>query len=53
MKFMEELLLEGYPAGVCTIKVTADPLSEDEQAELPFAKQVDLAAKRLQDNKVW
>ena len=47
-------MMDGYPAGICSIKVTADPLSEDEQAELPFAKQVDLAAKRLQDgSKVW
>ena len=30
MKFMEDLLVDGYPAGICTLKVNNDPLSEEE-----------------------
>jgi len=39
MKFMEELLLEGYPAGICSLRLTADPLTEPERNEETVAKQ--------------
>lgn len=47
MKFMEELLVDGYPAGICAIRLTKDPLTEPEKAEEPVAKQAQIAAKRL------
>lgn len=30
LKFIEELLVDGYPAGICTLKLTSDLLSEEE-----------------------
>jgi len=47
MKFMEELLVDGYPAGICSLRLTEDPLTEPEKAEEPVAKQAKIAAKRL------
>ena len=47
MKFLEELLIEGYPAGICFIKLSADPLTEAERADEPVLKQAEIAAKRL------
>ena len=33
MKFLEELLVDGYPQGVCFLRVAQEPLSEAEVAE--------------------
>ena len=33
MKFLEDLLLEGYPQGICFLHLTHDPLSEKERNE--------------------
>ena len=38
MKFMEELLQDGYPQGICTLRLTADPLTEPERNEEPAEK---------------
>ena len=47
MKFMEELLVEGYPGGICSLRLTAEPLTENEINEEPVAKKAKLAANRL------
>ena len=31
LKFLEELLLDGYPQGICTIKMEEDPLNDMEK----------------------
>ena len=49
MKFLEELLVDGYPQGVCFIKLTQDPLTETEKEEESVEKQADLAAARIVD----
>lgn len=38
MKFLEDLLLDGYPQGVCFINLTADLLSDVEKNEEPAEK---------------
>ena len=50
-KFMEELLMDGYPAGICFINVSADPLTETELAEETVEKQAEIAANRLSEGK--
>lgn len=53
MKFMEELLVDGYPAGICCLRLTDDPLTEQERTNEPVAKQARIAAKRLAEgNKI-
>ena len=49
MQFMKELLEDGYPQGVCTLKLTADPLTEPERSEEPASRQSAIAAKRLSE----
>ena len=49
MQFMKELLEDGYPQGVCTLKLTADPLTEPERTEEPASRQSAIAAKRLSE----
>ena len=31
MQFMKELFEDGYPQGICTLKLTRDPLTEPEK----------------------
>ena len=47
MKFLEEALVEGYPQGICFLRVAKDPLTEAEIAEETLEKQASLAASRL------
>ena len=47
MKFLEEILVEGYPQGVCFLKVAKDPLTEAEIAEETIEKQSAMGAQRL------
>ena len=47
MKFMEDLFADGYPHGICTLRLTADPLTEPEKNEEPANRQAAIAAKRL------
>ena len=47
MKFLEELLVDGYPQGVCFLRVAQEPLSEAEVAEEIVEKQAELAAGRV------
>jgi hypothetical protein len=47
MRFLEELLIDGYPQGICFIKVDADPLNDVEKNEESVTKQAELAANRL------
>lgn len=49
MKFMEELLVDGYPAGICSLRVTGDPLTEPERNDEPVHKQANRAATRLSE----
>lgn len=49
MKFLEELLLDGYPQGVCFINLTQDLLSDVEKNEEPVEKQAMIAAKKLSE----
>lgn len=49
MKFMEDLLADGYPQGVCTLRLTADPLTEPERNDEPANRQAAIAAKRLSE----
>ena len=45
LKFLEELI-EGYPAGLCFLTLTADPRPEEDKFE-ELATQAESAAKRL------
>lgn len=53
LKFLEELLVDGYPHGICTIKLSDDPLSEVERQDNAGNTQdlAILAAKRIQTGK--
>ena len=48
-KFFEELFNEGYPQGICHIRVTKEPLDEREIAEETAQKQAEIAAEKLRD----
>ena len=43
MKFLEELFADGFPVGACFIRLTKDPLSEEEKVGT-YEKQAELAA---------
>ena len=45
LKFLEEMI-DGYPAGLCLLRLTADPLPEEDKGE-EVAIQAESAAKRL------
>ena len=49
MQFMKELLEDGYPQGICSLKLTSDLLTEPEKAEEPESRKLAIAAKRLAD----
>ena len=51
MKFLEELLLDGYPQGICNLKVQAEPLNEAELDSETVQHQAELAQERLLDGK--
>ena len=46
VKLLEEMLPDGYPTELCVLRLTAEPLTEEERAEeLPMLAE--MAAKRL------
>ena len=45
LRFLEEII-DGYPAGLCVLRLTADPLPEEDKGE-EIAIQAEGAAKRL------
>lgn len=51
MKFLEELLLEGYPQGICFITLSKDLLTDVERNEEPAEKQAIIAATRIMDGR--
>jgi len=53
LKFLEELLVDGYPHGICTIKLSEDPLNEMERQDNAGNTQelAILAAKRISTGK--
>ena len=50
VKFLEEMLADGYPTELCFLRLTAEPVTEEERAE-ELTMLAEIAAKNLMQGK--
>ena len=50
LKLLEEMLPDGYPAEICFLRLTAEPVTEEERAE-ELTMLAEIAAKNLMQGK--